>query len=442
MASISNDPGGRKRILFIDPGGTRRTIRLGRLPKNGAETVRLRVEHLLSAKIVGLAPDRDTSRWLTSLDDKLHERLARVDLIAPRASERLRDFLARYIDSRSELKPASIRKLEQTRDKLLAYFDPETPLRALTPDSASNWRVWLLGESLSVATVKQHIGNTKTIFNDAINRGLLDESPFMHLKGGTTASRNTRYVTPDETTKVLEACPSLQWRLLVAIARFAGLRTPSETHLLTWTDVDWERGRMRVRSPKTEHHPGHEERLVPITPELIAVLEEGFAAAPEGQEQIITLKPGGQLGRALRRIVRHAGVEVWKDTFQTLRRSCEKQWAETFPQYAVSKWIGHSITVSGKHYANSVPDELFDRAAAQNTAQHPAVFARNTSQTEMNQNQCESRNSSACDELQDYAPACERANEWSRGESNPQLSAVAGYKRRCVHKYVHKDCAC
>src|SRR5690554_3306204 len=37
--------------------------------------------------------------------------------------------------------------------------------------------------------------------------------------------------------------------------------------------------------------------------------------------------------------------------------------AESFPQYAVSKWIGHSITVSGKHYANNVPDELFTKAA-------------------------------------------------------------------------------
>jgi len=33
-----------------------------------------------------------------------------------------------------------------------------------------------------------------------------------------------------------------------------------------------------------------------------------------------------------------------------------------FPQFAVSKWIGHSIIVSGKHYANAVPDELFDKA--------------------------------------------------------------------------------
>jgi hypothetical protein len=29
----------------------------------------------------------------------------------------------------------------------------------------------------------------------------------------------------------------------------------------------------------------------------------------------------------------------------------------------VSRWIGHSITVSGKHYVNSVLDQLIDQAA-------------------------------------------------------------------------------
>jgi hypothetical protein len=29
--------------------------------------------------------------------------------------------------------------------------------------------------------------------------------------------------------RVIEACPNAYWRLLVALARFAGLRTPSES---------------------------------------------------------------------------------------------------------------------------------------------------------------------------------------------------------------------
>lgn len=40
------------------------------------------------------------------------------------------------------------------------------------------------------------------------------------------------------------------------------------------------------------------------------------------------------------------------------------------PQFAISKWIGHSITVSRKHYANAVPDELYDKVTSVQKAAH------------------------------------------------------------------------
>ena len=113
-----------------------------------------------------------------------------------------------------------------------------------------------------------------------------------------------------------------------------------------------------------------------ITPSLMPILQEAFDAARPGDERLIKLGHGGQMGRRLTAIAKKAGVEPWADAFQTLRRSCEKEWAMEFPQYAVSKWIGHSILVSGRHYANSVPDELFDRAAAQEAVQNPMSARR------------------------------------------------------------------
>ena len=111
-----------------------------------------------------------------------------------------------------------------------------------------------------------------------------------------------------------------------------------------------------------------------ITPSLMPILQEAFDAARPGDERLIKLGHGGQMGRRLTAIAKKAGVEPWADAFQTLRRSCEKEWAMEFPQYAVSKWIGHSILVSGRHYANSGPDELFDRAAAREAVQNPVQF--------------------------------------------------------------------
>ena len=39
-----------------------------------------------------------------------------------------------------------------------------------------------------------------------------------------------------------------------ALSRYGGLRCPSEHLALKWSDVDWDKSRIRVPSPKTEHH--------------------------------------------------------------------------------------------------------------------------------------------------------------------------------------------
>src|SRR5207248_687626 len=145
--------------------------------------------------------------------------------------------------------------------------------------------------------------------------------------------KNDRYVTPDEAQAIIDACPDLRWKVLFGLARYAGLRTPSETHLLAWGDVDWHRARLKVQSPKTEHHVGHERRLVPITPRLMKVLEEAFADAPDGQERIVTVRGNGHLHETMHAIIKRAGLSPWPRLWQTLRASCEKEWAKSFPQF-------------------------------------------------------------------------------------------------------------
>ncbi len=273
-------------------------------------------------------------------------------------------WLEKYLEQREDdLKPASITKLVQTRTKLLVFFGSETLIESITPSDGSDWRRFLKELGLSEATIKSHSGNAKTIMAKAVRQKILDESPFTDLKSGPTPCRYTRYITPDEIQRVIDACPDAQWRLLFGLARYAGLRIPSESHLLTWADVDFDRGRLTVKSPKTEHHAGHEQRIVPITSVLMPLIQDRFDTCVSGEEHLITINGNGALIRPVRRIWKRAGVEPWKRLWQTQRQSCEKQWAMSFPQFAVSKWIGHSITISGRHYANDVPDELLDKAA-------------------------------------------------------------------------------
>ena len=63
MASISTDSTGNRRIQFVAGDGVRKAIRIGNCTKRDAESLKLQVEALHSAKLMGTSPDRDTSLW-------------------------------------------------------------------------------------------------------------------------------------------------------------------------------------------------------------------------------------------------------------------------------------------------------------------------------------------------------------------------------------------
>ena len=435
MASLTTRQSGSRFISFIDGNGRAQTITLGKVAKRYAETVKVKVEDLASAVANCHAPRDDTTRWVAGIDDRLHDKLARVGLVQPRVKVTVKGWLEQYLAERDDdLKPESLRKLKQTKTKLLAFFDGDKELRKLTLQDATDWRRFLKGLKLSEAVVKTHSGNAKTMFTEAVRRKMILDNPFALLKSGPTPSKYSRYITPDEIDRMIDACPNAEWRLLLGVARYAGLRIPSESHLLTWTDVDFERARLTVHSPKTEHHEGHEQRIIPITPKLMKLLHDRFAEADEGQQRLVTISGKGAVVRQVRTIWKRAGVEPWKRLWQTLRQSCEKEWAMTFPQYAVSKWIGHSITISGRHYANDVPDELFDKAAnfggydASSAQRHAQQKLHETARIDQKEKKAagetDGLSSGDCKSLRDNSISPCKTIRWSRGESNPRPVTV------------------
>ncbi len=211
-------------------------------------------------------PPDAVSRWVGQLGDDLHGRLARVGLVEPRRRESVEAWLALYVaEKKHVLKPVSLKKIEQTVAKLKPHF-ANLSVRDLTRADAAAWRKHLQEEGLREATVRTHAGNAKAIFQEAVERQLTVVNPFAALPSGSTPSQETRYVTPDDIDRVINVAPGTQWPLLLGLARYTGLRIPSESHRLTRLDVDLDKGQLTVRSPKTEHHRGHEWCLVPIQP--------------------------------------------------------------------------------------------------------------------------------------------------------------------------------
>ncbi len=206
-----------------------------------------------------------------------------------------------------------------------------------------------------------------------LRRKLIAENPFADVKSPVagTADRQ-RFVTPDEISRILGCCPDRHWRAIVALARYGGLRCPSEVLSLRWQDVDWEAGRVVVQSPKTEHHPGKETRTIPLFPELREYLEESFDSAEEGAVYVVderfrkaALRPGGWANANLRttftKIIRRAGLQPWPRLFHNLRATRETELAESYPVQVVTSWLGNTPNIAMKHYPMTT-DEHFARA--------------------------------------------------------------------------------
>lgn len=149
--------------------------------------------------------------------------------------------------------------------------------------------------------------------------------------------------------------------MLIALCRLAGLRR-GEALELTWSAIDWQERRIVVIAQKTGRR-----RILPIQPKLYELLLDGFELAEEGEDRICPVS-SYCLWRNFQTIRERAGLAKWKDAFQVLRRNCETDWAQEYPQYAVSKWIGHDIKVSARHYLQ-IPEELYNRAATSNATQ-------------------------------------------------------------------------
>ena len=120
-----------------------------------------------------------------------------------------------------------------------------------------------------------------------------------------------------------------------------------------------------VHSPKTEHHEGHRERLVPLFPELRAELEKHYSLDDtKGNEFVIQdlQNSSWNLHAAFQAIAKRAGLGTIIRPFDNMRMSRSNEVDREFGSIKESLWIGHSERVKKEHYYR-LEDSDFDEVA-------------------------------------------------------------------------------
>jgi integrase len=402
MASVVSRGNGRKSIQFVDADGKRQEFRIGKATDTQANKICVHVNAILADKVAGRPHDMETLKWVNSLPKMQFQRAQAVGLVtgASRVYVSLGEFLDECMaDILKKRKENTHIFYKNTQRNLIDYFGAHRRLSSIADQHAAEFREYLescpkkRGKGIiSRATVNRRIGAAHTFFELARKRKVIQQNPFEDVVAGEQVNKaRLRYISEDVIAKVLGKCPDPQWYVMICLARFGGVRVPSEIVPLKWEHIDWENRRVLITFPKTEHLPGKETRTIPLFPELErAFLKLAVRLEPcgDGRDQYVIPRyrdPSANLGTQLKKIIGRAGVAPWPKPWHNLRASREKDLSGRFSLEVAAEWIGNSKRIALQHYLTTTDADFVAAVeyqstlskTPQNPPQQPELIAGN-----------------------------------------------------------------
>lgn len=370
MATLTKDSKGW-RIRWYTREGERKSLRFGKCSERVANQLFAVTSRLIDATEWGLPPDPKVKTWLENLHPEFVAKLQKAGLLESVRQVTLGQATTEFLERSQHYAAWTLSNIHQAFRYLITFFGEDRPLGSVRVADVEDYKRWLLYEAqtragrrgLSEATAAKHLSWAGTLYRDFIKREIITHNPFDGVQKGSQVNRDRRvYVPAGIIETLIERAPSLEWKLLLAMARYMGVRVPSEPFSMTWDCVDWERSLIRVPSPKTAKQ-GKPFRMVPvflpIRPHLEALWEqaEGKTHIFEELRKRDSIKSGDRgnwkavnLREQLKRMIIKAGVPPWPKLWQNLRSSAEMDLLARFPPAAVYEWIGHTADVARGHY--------------------------------------------------------------------------------------------
>lgn len=263
---------------------------------------------------------------------------------APR-EERRRPPLGLYIHEhlalKRRLREGSERWLHSVArhlEEAVAYFGWETTLDAIGVRDVELYMAYLLtrdngrGGTLSPGTVNHYISSLSNLLRRAINDGLIERNPVSDLLARPKIRRaRTPWLEIPELALILHAArryqpnplrPSVPFAFeILATFAYAGLREV-ELYGLEIIDVNLERGIILVRANAWRGlKNGESDRVVPIFPELAAILRAYLSGPLAPTRRLLFPSPYSSPARE-RRLVNLRGLFDAMPMPERLRRLC------------------------------------------------------------------------------------------------------------------------
>jgi len=184
---------------------------------------------------------------------------------------------------------------------------------------------------------------------------------------GSTESDESRIFYVDRLlfSRVLSCCNNDRERLLLALARFGGLRMPSEIRHMRHSDITDTIIRIH---PDTKTGA----REVPYLSEIREIYERlltGLLIKPSPSDYIFTETDRGKSGpaRILEQALKKSGIVRWPKLYINLRSSCITDFETIgYTEKAMDSMFGNSARVRQKYYVQLRKDAEYRRILEDN----------------------------------------------------------------------------
>ena len=268
---------------------------------------------------------------------------------------------------------------------LLAPDSPLAHRRAIeiTGTDIAAYKAWRQAQRVKTrppanATINRELSALTRMFTLAVEQGRLQHVP--HISKLRESRPREGFFERDQFEAVRARLPEAV-RGVVTFAYCTGWRVPSEVLTLTWPQVDFRAGTVRLETGTTKNGEG---RVVMLTPELRACLEAQHAATRDAERTTGQIIPwvfhrGGRriknFKRPWRRACREAGLagRIPHDFRRTAVRNLERAGV---PRSVAMKMVGHKTEAIYRRY--TIVDEGMlrdgrDRLAAFQASEQAAV---------------------------------------------------------------------
>lgn len=288
-----------------------------------------------------------------------------------------------------DVSPATLIEHRVASDHATRALGDDVRPDRLTRADCGTLKKHLADRGLAKATISKIVKTMRAAFNRGIAEGLIVSNPFTGNTGGKTQAKSMRIFTADEIAAMIDAAPNKWWALFIRLAIESGLRC-GELVNLTWSDIDFDRGSVRVSAKKAKDGllawsaKTCEERTVPtLSPDVVGMLQRHKLkcggspyvflslerlAAIEAKRQAGKLHPRYQpindLGRrftaiqrrahellAERRGVDRSKVDWARGTIHDMRRTFSTRTADLVAMHVLQAYLGHAdITTTARYY--------------------------------------------------------------------------------------------